>query len=119
MVGHLSVSMPASRLKVSIAEILREEGFIEGFDVSREEGQSLPALRLRLKYTGERRERRPVITGLERVSTPGRRVYARRKEIPRVKSGMGVAILTTPKGVMTSGRARRLGVGGEVLCYVW
>ncbi len=119
MVGHLSVSMPASRLKVAIAEILQEEGFIEGFDVSREEGQSLPALRLRLKYIGERRERRPVITGLERVSAPGRRVYARRKEIPRVKSGMGVAILTTPKGVMTSARARRLGVGGEVLCYVW
>jgi len=119
IVGHTSVSMPASRLKVAIAEILQAEGFIEGFDVSRDESQPLPVLRVRLKYVGQRRERRPVITGLERVSAPGRRVYTRRKEIPRVKSGMGVAILSTPKGVMTSARARRLGVGGEVLCFVW
>jgi small subunit ribosomal protein S8 len=78
-----------------------------------------PILRLLLKYVGQRRERRPVISGLERVSTPGRRVYARRKDIPWVLSGMGIAILSTPKGVMTGAKARKLGVGGEVLCKVW
>ena len=76
-------------------------------------------LRVRLKYVGERRERMPVITGLERVSRPGRRVYTGRQEIPWVLSGMGIAILSTPKGVMTGQRARQLGVGGEVLCKVW
>ena len=83
---------------------------------------SLPpqkVLRVRLKYVGERRERTPVITGLERVSRPGRRVYTGRQEIPWVLSGMGIAILSTPKGVMTGQRARQLGVGGEVLCKVW
>ena len=82
----------------------------------------LPAqkvLRIRLKYVGERRERRPVITGLERVSRPGRRVYTGKQEIPWVLSGMGIAILSTPKGVMTGQRARQLGVGGEILCKVW
>jgi small subunit ribosomal protein S8 len=76
-------------------------------------------LRIRLKYIGERRERRPVISGLERVSRPGRRVYTGKQEIPWVLSGLGVAILSTPKGVMTGQRARQLGVGGEVLCKVW
>ncbi len=82
-------------------------------------GTSFPTLRLALKYVGTRRERRPVISGIERVSTPGRRVYARKKDIPWVLSGMGVAILSTPKGVMTGARARQLGVGGEVICKVW
>jgi small subunit ribosomal protein S8 len=72
-----------------------------------------------LKYMGERRERRPVITGLERVSRPGRRVYAGKREIPRVLSGLGVTIVSTPKGIMTGVRARKLGVGGEVICKVW
>ncbi len=76
-------------------------------------------LRIRLKYVGERRERRSVITGLERVSRPGRRVYKGKTEIPWVFSGMGISILSTPKGVMTGQRARQLGVGGEVLCQVW
>jgi small subunit ribosomal protein S8 len=76
-------------------------------------------LRIKLKYVGERRERKPVITGLERVSRPGRRVYTGKREIPWVLSGMGVAIVSTPKGVMTGQRARQLGVGGEVLCKVW
>jgi len=76
-------------------------------------------LRIRLKYIGERRERRPVITGLERISRPGSRVYAGKQEIPWVLSGMGVAILSTPKGVMTGQRARQLGVGGEIICKVW
>ena len=76
-------------------------------------------LRLRLKYVGERRQRRSVITGLERISRPGRRVYTRKTEIPWVLSGIGIAILSTPKGVMTGQRARQLGVGGEILCKVW
>jgi small subunit ribosomal protein S8 len=77
------------------------------------------ALRIQLKYVGERRERRPVISGLKRVSRPGRRVYVGKAEIPWVKSGIGVAILSTSKGVMTGQRARQLGVGGEVLCEIW
>jgi small subunit ribosomal protein S8 len=76
-------------------------------------------LRIRLKYVGERRERRSVITGLERISRPGRRVYTSKQDIPWVLSGMGIAIVSTPKGVMTGQRARQLGVGGEVLCKVW
>ena len=76
-------------------------------------------LRVRLKYVGERRTRRPVISGLERVSKPGRRVYTKKDEIPWVLSGLGISILSTPKGVMTGRRARQVGVGGEVLCKVW
>jgi small subunit ribosomal protein S8 len=83
------------------------------------ENQVQPTLRLRLKYVGERRQRRPVITGLERVSRPGRRVYSQKQEIPWVLSGLGIAILSTPKGIMTGQRARQLGVGGELLCKVW
>ena len=74
---------------------------------------------MKIKYIGERRERRPVLSGIERVSTPGRRIYTNKKEIPWVLSGLGVAILSTPKGVMTGARARQLGVGGEILCKVW
>jgi small subunit ribosomal protein S8 len=110
-------SMPNSRLKVAIAEILRAEGFIEDFQVSAETPQA--HLRIKLKYVSEQRNKRPVITGLERVSKPGRRVYTRRKDMPRVLSGMGIAILSTPKGVMTGERARKLGVGGEVICRIW
>ncbi|HLE30602.1 MAG TPA: 30S ribosomal protein S8 [Anaerolineales bacterium] len=117
--GHASVSVPGSKLKQSIAQILREEGFIDDFAVVTTEDSIQPTLRLSLKYVGVRREKRPVITGLERISKPGRRVYARRKDIPWVLSGMGVAILSTPRGVMTGTRARRLGVGGEVLCKIW
>ncbi len=76
-------------------------------------------LRLKIKYVGERRERRPVISGIERVSKPGRRIYTKKQDIPWVLSGIGVAILSTPKGVMTGARARQLGVGGEILCKVW
>jgi small subunit ribosomal protein S8 len=115
--GHPGVRMPSSKIKVAIAKILKEEGFIDDYQVVRRAPQ--PQLMIRLKYVGERRERRPVITGLKRVSKPGRRVYARAREIPWVRSGMGVAILTTPKGVLTGQQARRLGVGGEVMCYVW
>jgi small subunit ribosomal protein S8 len=119
LAGHNSVSVPNSKLKQAIARILKEEGYIEDFQVVAAEDTPQPILRLLLKYVGQRRERRPVISGLERVSTPGRRVYARRKDIPWVLSGMGIAILSTPKGVMTGARARQLGVGGEVLCKIW
>ncbi|HUF40090.1 MAG TPA: 30S ribosomal protein S8 [Anaerolineales bacterium] len=119
MIGHTAVAMPNSKLKASIAEILKAEGFIESFKVVDGEPASHKVLRLRLKYVGQRRERKPVITGLERVSRPGRRVYTNKQEIPWVLSGIGIAILSTPKGVMTGGRARQLGVGGEVLCKVW
>jgi small subunit ribosomal protein S8 len=119
IVGHPSVAMPSSNLKTAIAKILKEEGFITGFEVVDGPGPGQKTLRVRLKYMGERRQRRSVITGIERISRPGRRVYTGKKEIPWVLSGMGVAILSTPKGVMTGQRARQLGVGGEVLCKVW
>jgi small subunit ribosomal protein S8 len=119
LAGHKTASLPASKMKTAIAQILQEEGFIEGFEQVTVEGKTGRGLRITLKYVGERRERRPVITGLSRVSRPGRRVYAGKREIPWVRSGMGVAILSTPKGVMTGDRARQLGVGGEVLCHIW
>ena len=119
LAGHNLVALPSSKIKVSIAKILKEEGFISGYEVVDGKIIGQKILRIRLKYVGERRERRPVITGLERISRPGRRVYTGKTEIPWVLSGMGVAILSTPKGVMTGQRARQLGVGGEVLCKVW
>jgi small subunit ribosomal protein S8 len=119
MAGQSTVALPNSKLKLSIAEILKQEGYIESFETAQTEGAVQATLRLTLKYVGVRREKRAVISGLERISKPGRRVYARKKEIPWVLSGMGIAILSTPKGVMTGARARQLGVGGEVLCKVW
>ena len=113
------VSMPNSKIKAEIARILVEEGYMESFEVVEGEIASQKVLRLRLKYIGERRERRPLITGLERVSKPGCRVYSKKEEIPWVLSGIGVAIMSTPKGVMTGQRARKMGVGGELLCKVW
>lgn len=117
MAGHALVGMPSSRLKAAIAAILKEEGFIENYEVVEDGAHKV--LRIQLKYIGERRERRPVISGLERVSSPGRRIYAKRSEIPWVLSGLGTAILSTPKGVMSGRRARQMGVGGEILCKVW
>ena len=111
--------MPNSKIKMEIAKILKEEGFLEGYEVADGETAAAKVLRLKIKYVGERRERKPVISGLERVSTPGRRIYTGKQEIPWVLSGLGVAILSTPKGVMTGSRARQLGVGGEILCKVW
>lgn len=119
MIGQTLVAMPNSKIKVEIARILKEEGYIESYEVVDAESAVRQTLRLKLKYIGERRQRHSVITGLERVSRPGRRVYTQKKEIPWVLSGMGVAILSTPKGVMTGQRARQLGVGGEILCKVW
>ena len=117
MMGHPVVRMPSSKIKVAIARILKDEGFIVDFHVTREHPQ--PQLGIRLKYAGERKERHSVVTGLKRISKPGRRIYARASKIPWVRSGMGIAILTTPKGVLSGQQARRLGVGGEVMCYVW
>jgi small subunit ribosomal protein S8 len=119
LVGHTTVAMPSSKLKVAIAKIMKEEGYISTYEVVDDQSPGMKVLRIRLKYIGERRERKPVITGLERISRPGRRVYTGKREIPWVLSGMGVAIISTPKGVMTGQRARQLGVGGEVLCKVW
>jgi small subunit ribosomal protein S8 len=117
--NHAMLALPSSKVKVAIAKILKEEGYISSYEVVDGKIVGSKLLRIRLKYVGERRERRSVITGLERVSRPGRRVYTGKQEIPWVLSGMGIAILSTPKGVMTGQRARQLGVGGEVLCKVW
>jgi small subunit ribosomal protein S8 len=119
IMGHALVALPSSNIKVAIAKILKDEGYIGGFEVADGKVVGSKVLRIRLKYVGERRDRRSVITGLERISRPGRRVYTGKQEIPWVLSGMGIAILSTPKGVMTGQRARQLGVGGEVLCKVW
>ena len=106
--------MPTSRAKVEIARLLKEEGYIRDFHV--EKGESFDTLVIELKY-GRNRER--VISGLKRVSKPGRRIYARKDRLPRVLGGMGVAILSTSSGVMTSRSAEEKGVGGEVICFVW
>jgi len=112
MVGHAEVSMPCSKLKVSIARVLKDEGYIEDFAVG--EDKSMKLLRIGLKYYAGR----PVIERLERVSKPGLRVYKGRDNIPRVMNGLGVAIVSTSRGVMTDRKARADGVGGEVLCIV-
>ena len=106
------VAMPASKLKVAIAQVLKDEGYIDGFAVKSDAGK--PQLEIALKYYAGR----PVIERLERVSRPGLRVYRGRHDIPQVRNGLGVAIVTTPKGVMTDRKARATGIGGEVLCYV-
>jgi small subunit ribosomal protein S8 len=108
------VLVPSSKIKVAIAQTLLDEGFIQGYEVTNEQPQ--PNIRLWLKYD---QRRRPILTGLKRVSRPGRRVYKGKAELPWVLSGLGIAIVSTPKGVMTEREARRLGVGGEVLCYIW
>jgi small subunit ribosomal protein S8 len=118
MAGHALVAMPSSKLKIEIAKIMKDEGFLESFELADTESPQ-KVLRLKIKYVGERRERRPVISGIERISKPGRRIYTKKQDIPWVLSGIGVAILSTPKGVMTGARARQLGVGGEILCKVW
>lgn len=117
MARHQTVAIPSSKMKVSIAKILKDEGYVEDYKVVEADPQ--PMLHLKLKYIGARKYQRSVITGLKRISKPGRRVYTPVDEIPWVRSGMGIAILTTPKGVLTGQQARRLNVGGEVICYVW
>ncbi|MBK6431411.1 MAG: 30S ribosomal protein S8 [Anaerolineae bacterium] len=114
MARHRQVLIPSSKMKVAVARLLKEEGFIQHYDVTRDRPQ--PMLRIILKYD---KNRKPVLSGLKRVSKPGCRVYTPYREIPWVLSGMGVAILTTPRGMMTDRQARRAHLGGEVLCYVW
>jgi small subunit ribosomal protein S8 len=111
-VAKVAVTMPSSKLKVAIAQVLKDEGYIEGFAIRDNEGKH--ELEVALKYYAGR----PVIERIERVSRPGLRVYKGRDAIPQVMNGLGVAIVTTPRGVMTDRKARQTGVGGEVLCYV-
>jgi small subunit ribosomal protein S8 len=113
---HDRVEMPSSKLKIEIARILKEEGYIRDYHVANGEGQSHPSLVVDLKY-GRSRER--VLTDLKRVSKPGRRIYARKDRLPRVLGGMGTAILSTSSGVVTSRTAEAQGIGGEVICFVW
>ncbi len=114
---HKTVAMPSSKLKQAIAEVLKDEGYITDYKIV--EQQPYSVLQVTLKYVGNKKGRRSVITNLQRVSKPGRRIYVGRSEIPWVLSGMGISIVTTSKGVMTGQKARRLGVGGEVLCKIW
>ena len=111
---HETTTMPASRMKVEIARVLKDEGYIRDYRVER--GEAFDTLVVELKY-GRSRER--VITDLRRISKPGRRVYARKDRLPRVLGGMGTAIMSTSRGLVTSRTAQELGVGGEVLCFVW
>jgi len=113
MAKHDNVLIPASRLKCSITKILKEEGFITDYELLKD--KSGTALRIHLKYT----DGHPAILGLERVSKPGLRFYVKRGEIPRIYGGLGIAILSTPKGVMTGQEAWRHRLGGELLCYIW
>jgi small subunit ribosomal protein S8 len=111
---HEEVRIPSSRMKESIAQILRDEGYVRDYRI--EKGESYDTLVIELKF-GRNRER--VITGLRRVSRPGRRVYAGKDRLPRVLGGMGTAILSTSKGLVTSRRAQEEGIGGEVVCFIW
>lgn len=115
MARHNQVAMPSSKVREAIVKILKDEGFVRDFEVL---PGDVPSLLIHLKYTNERQPQ-PVIEGLERVSKPGRRIYAKKTDVPWVRSGLGVAVMSTSKGVMTGEQARRQGVGGEVLCYVW
>ena len=114
MARHDSMLIPASRMKLSIARILKDEGFINDYEVLRSKPHRV--IKIYLKYSDKNQ---PVLSGLERVSKPGLRMYVQRKEIPRVFGGLGIAIMSTPKGVMTGQQAWRQEVGGELLCYVW
>jgi len=112
--GHESVQIPASKMKIAIAGVLKKEGFIKDFEVVRDGLKR--TIRIDLAYSGRKE---PTISGLRRVSKPGLRVYVQKREIPRVYGGLGIAILSTPQGVVTGQEAWRRQVGGEVLCYVW
>ena len=115
MVRHQIVQIPSTKMSLAIAEILKEEGFIEDFESYTENKRNY--LLISLKYTGKSRQ--PVICKLERVSKPGLRVYANSKKLPKVLDDLGIAIISTSKGVMTNLKAKELGIGGEVLCYIW
>lgn len=113
MASHASVLVPSSKMKLAIAKILKEEDLIDRYEVLK--GKPQPMIKIHLKYADEQ----PAILGLERVSRPGLRVYVEKREIPRVYGGLGIAILSTSKGVMTGQEAWKRRLGGEVLCYVW
>ena len=110
---HETVAVPASKIKVEIARVLKDEGFIRDFELPKEGEREI---KLQLRYSGKRE---PVVTGLKRISKPGLRVYVKSKDMPRIMGGLGIAIVSTPQGVMTANEARRSNVGGEILCYVW
>lgn len=110
---HESVSVPASRIKGEIARILKAEGFIRDYELPSEQERDI---KIQLRYSGKRE---PVVTGIRRISKPGLRVYVKSKDMPRILGGLGVAIVSTPQGVMTANEAKRANVGGEILCYVW
>ncbi|MDI3523300.1 30S ribosomal protein S8 [Kosmotoga sp.] len=112
-----SVDLPASNMKRAILEILKKEGYIEDYKYIEDGKQGI--LKVFLKYKGDRRNRQRVISGIVRVSKPGRRIYVSKDELPKVKSGMGIAVISTSKGVITDKEARKKNVGGEVICYVW
>ena len=114
MARHASVLVPCSNMKLSIAKILKDEGFISGYEVLKGKPQRM--IKIHIKYS---EDKEPLIRGLRRVSRPGLRVYVQRSEIPRVYGGLGIAILSTPKGVMVGKQAWRSNTGGELLCYVW
>ncbi len=114
LIKNEKVDMPASRMKVEIAKILKEEGFIKSYKIIKDKKQGI--LRLTPKYGPDGK---PLISGLKRVSTPGRRVYSGKEKMPKVMGGVGIAIITTSKGILTDKECRREGVGGEVLCYIW
>ncbi len=114
-VRHLTVNIPSTRMTRSIADVLQEEGFIHGYE---EAGEGVTKkIIVSLKYKGKNRQ--PIIQKIRRVSTPGLRVYSKKKDLPRVLGGIGVAIISTSQGIMTDRQARKKGVGGEILCYVW
>jgi small subunit ribosomal protein S8 len=113
MIRAEKVDIPASRIKLELAKILKEDGFIRAYKILKDKKQGI--LRLTLKYV----ENENVISGLKRVSKPGRRVYVGKNEIPRVMGGVGIAVLTTPRGILSDRTCRRDGIGGEVICYVW
>lgn len=114
---HDYVGIPASKLKLAIAQVLKDEGYIKDYQlVEDKEKPAVKTIRVTLNYTGKRE---PILSGIQRVSKPGLRVYVQKREIPRVYGGLGIAILSTPRGIMTGQQAWRNQVGGEVLCYVW
>ncbi|QTX31514.1 30S ribosomal protein S8 [Aminithiophilus ramosus] len=116
MVFHDSVDVPLSKMKVELAKILKAEGYVRNFKVINDAKQPYSVVRIYLSY-GPNRER--VIQGLRRISKPGRRIYAGKDELPKVMGGLGVAVISTPEGLMTDSNARKRGLGGEVVCFVW
>ena len=113
---HERVLIPSSKLKVALIDVLKEEGFIKSYEIREGRSLAIRQIEIELLYANDGKS---VLTGIQRVSRPGLRVYVQNREVPRVFGGLGVAILSTPQGVMTGGRARQEKVGGEVLCYVW